>query len=85
MAKKLIKTGGASAGTSAVGGDDKPPEILICEKCRVELEMIEVAFDYLSRSFRHKVPRCPECGQVSLPEDLVTGKIADVESMIEEK
>lgn len=60
-------------------------EKLICDRCNVEMEMIEVAFDYLSRNFRHKVPRCPLCGQVSLPEELVTGKMADVESLIEEK
>lgn len=47
--------------------------------------MIEATFEYLTRSFRHKVPRCPECGQVSLPEELVNGKISDVEAMIEEK
>lgn len=64
---------------------DKITERLICDKCGVEMEMIEVAFDYLSRGFRHKVPRCPVCGQVSLPEELVTGKMADVESMIEDK
>ena len=63
----------------------KIEEKLICDTCNVEMEMIEVAFDYLSRNFRHKVPRCPVCGQVSLPEELVTGKTADVESLIEEK
>lgn len=63
----------------------KIEEKLICDRCNVEMEMIEVAFDYLSRNFRHKVPRCPICGQVSLPEELVTGKMADVESLIEEK
>lgn len=60
-------------------------EKLICDRCGVEMELIEASFDYLSRGFRHKVPRCPECGQVSLPEELVTGKMADVESMIEDK
>lgn len=64
---------------------DKITEKLLCDKCDVEMEMIEVAFDYLSRGFRHKVPRCPVCGQVSLPEELVAGKMADVESMIEDK
>lgn len=76
MAKKLIKKSDSAKA---------PAEKLICDKCGVELEMIEATFDYLSRSFRHKVPRCPMCGQISLPEDLVTGKISDVESMIEEK
>lgn len=57
----------------------------ICDRCGVEMELIDVQFRYLNRDFRHKVPRCPNCGQVSLPEDLVSGKIADVESMIEDK
>ena len=78
MAGKLIKS-------SRTGGTFQPKEKLLCDKCGVELEMIEATFEYLTRSFRHKVPRCPECGQVSLPEELVNGKISDVEAMIEEK
>ncbi len=60
-------------------------EKLMCDKCKVEMELIDAQFKYLSRTFRHKVPRCPRCGQVSLPEELVTGRMADVEAMIEEK
>ena len=60
-------------------------EKLICDKCNVEMQLIEVQFKYLSRSFRYKVPRCPQCGQVSLPEELVNGRMSEVEAMIEEK
>ena len=60
-------------------------EKLICDKCNVEMQLIEVQFKYLSRSFRYKVPRCPRCGQVSLPEELVNGRMSEVEAMIEEK
>ena len=60
-------------------------EKLICAKCNVEMQLIEVQFKYLSRSFRYKVPRCPQCGQVSLPEELVNGRMSEVEAMIEEK
>lgn len=60
-------------------------EKLICDKCNVEMQLIEVHFKYLSRSFRYKVPRCPQCGQVSLPEELVNGRMSEVEAMIEEK
>ena len=60
-------------------------EKLICYKCNVEMQLIEVQFKYLSRSFRYKVPRCPQCGQVSLPEELVNGRMSEVEAMIEEK
>ena len=60
-------------------------EKLICDKCNVEMQLIEVQFKYLSRSFRYQVPRCPQCGQVSLPEELVNGRMSEVEAMIEEK
>lgn len=85
MAKKLMGKAGAKSGADRQEQDKQPKEKLLCDRCGVEMEMIEVSFQYLSRGFRHKVPRCPECGQVSLPEDLVTGKMADVESMIEDK
>ena len=60
-------------------------EKLICDKCNVEMQLIEVQFKYLNRSFRYKVPRCPQCSQVSLPEELVNGRMSEVEAMIEEK
>lgn len=58
---------------------------LICAKCQIEMEDIEIEFDYLSRTFRHKVPRCPECGQVFISEKLAIGRIKDVEKSLEEK
>ena len=47
-------------------------EKLICDKCKVELEELEAQFSYLGKSFRHKVSRCPMCGQICLSEELVT-------------
>lgn len=58
---------------------------LICDKCKVELSELEVQFSYLGKSFRHKVSRCPQCGQVCLPEELVSGRMSEVESMMEDK
>ncbi len=60
-------------------------QTLICDRCKVEMEDREVQFSYLNRSFRHKVKRCPECGQVSIPEDLVNGRMSDVEKLLEDK
>ena len=60
-------------------------QTLICDKCNVELEEREVEFKYLDRAFRHKVPRCPQCGQVFIPADLVKGRMKDVEKMLEDK
>lgn len=60
-------------------------QILICDRCKVELKEMDVQFSYLGKSFRHKVNRCPQCGQVCLSEELVTGRMSQVESMMEDK
>lgn len=58
---------------------------VICDKCKVEMVELDVDFSYLNRSFRHKVPRCPVCGQVFIPEELAMGRMSEVEKMLEEK
>ncbi|MDF3000309.1 MAG: hypothetical protein K0Q48_428 [Bacillota bacterium] len=58
---------------------------LICDRCKVDMTESEVEFSYLNRSFRHKVPRCPQCGQVYIPEKLASGRMNEVEKMLEEK
>jgi hypothetical protein len=63
--------------------EEKP--ILICDKCKVGMVELEVEFSYLNRSFHHKVPRCPECGQVYIPEKLANGRMSEVEKNLEEK
>lgn len=63
--------------------EEKPT--LICDKCKVEMTEHEAEFTYLNRSFRHKVPRCPQCGQVYIPEKLANGRMDEVEKMMEEK
>ena len=60
-------------------------QTLICDKCQVEMKEFDAEFAYLNRSFRHKVSRCPECGQVYIPERLATGRMNEVEKMMEEK
>lgn len=59
--------------------------ILICNKCNVELKPTQVDFEYLGNSFHAEMPRCPECGQVFIPEELVKGRISEVEMMLEDK
>ena len=60
-------------------------QILICDRCKVEMQEMDTQFSYLGRSYRHKVNRCPECGQVCLSEELVNGRMSEVESMMEDK
>lgn len=60
-------------------------QTLICDRCQVEMEDHDLRFTYLNNNFRHKVKRCPQCGQVCLTEDLVNGRMNEVEVMLEEK
>ena len=58
---------------------------LICGKCGVKLEKMKTTFKYLKNEFSEETYKCPECGQVYLDEDLVRGKMAEVETTLEDK
>jgi len=58
---------------------------LICYKCQKELELKKTDFSYLDHSFFTEVPVCPECGLVFISEDLVKGRISEVEMQMEDK
>jgi len=60
-------------------------QILICDRCQVELVEAEAEFLYLGNKMRHKIPRCPKCGMVYLPESLVVGRMRKLEEALEEK
>ena len=61
------------------------PQIPICDKCDVELKMFRIDFSYMNRSFHTDTLRCPECGQIYLPEELVRGRMSEVEFSLEDK
>jgi hypothetical protein len=42
-------------------------------------------FSYLGHVFRTDVPRCPSCGQVFISEELAAGRMAEVETTLEDK
>ena len=42
-------------------------------------------FDYLGHNFHTDILCCPKCGEVFLPEPLVTGRMAEVERELEDK
>ena len=63
----------------------KNENTLICTRCNVPLEKSEAKFDYLGHKFRHNAQKCPICGMVYIPEELVDGRIAEVETMLEDK
>ncbi|WP_414733023.1 DVU_1557 family redox protein [Acetobacterium carbinolicum] len=58
---------------------------LICLKCNVPLEMHTICFSYLGFNFNTEVPTCPICRQVFLSEELVRGKVTEVEMGLEDK
>ncbi len=58
---------------------------LICDLCKIKMVMKEATFEYLGRTLKHKVLRCPSCGQVYVSEDLAKGRMSEVESLLEDK
>ena len=60
-------------------------EKLICCRCNKELVPTQTFFDYLGHNFHTDILRCPECGEVYIPESLVKGRMADVEQELEDK
>jgi len=58
---------------------------LICWQCQKELELRKTDFTYLGHTFYADMPRCPQCGQVYIPEELVRSRIAEVEMQMEDK
>ena len=60
-------------------------EKLICCRCNKELVPTQTFFDYLGHNFHTDILRCPECGEVSIPESLVKGRMAEVEQELEDK
>jgi len=58
---------------------------LICHKCRVPLICAETRFNYLGHDFKANMLRCPKCGQVFIPEEIVKGRMTEVELAFESK
>ena len=53
-----------------------------CKKCSQELVVQKKVFSYLGHTVAHEVPVCP---MVFIPEELVEGKMAEVEEQLEDK
>lgn len=60
-------------------------EEIICTQCNQALVKKQATFHYLGHVFRVDLPRCPECGQLYLSEELVKGRMAEVEMELEDK
>jgi predicted RNA-binding Zn-ribbon protein involved in translation (DUF1610 family) len=58
---------------------------IICYNCKIELQPIKTYMSYLGHSFYAEILKCPQCGEVYIPEELAKGRIADVETQLEDK
>lgn len=58
---------------------------LVCARCDEPLVTRKTTFEYLGSEFSEELPRCPKCGQVYLDEELVRGKMFEVETLLEDK
>lgn len=58
---------------------------IICCKCNVALVKIKSKLTYMSFTAKHEFLRCPICGQFFIPEDLVKGKMKELEMNLEDK
>ena len=56
-----------------------------CCRCGVAMELGPVRLSYLGNAFTLELPRCPSCGQLLIPETLATGRMAEVERILEDK
>lgn len=64
---------------------DQMPPRWVCGRCGCALETKKVNVSYMGSSFPVDLPVCPQCGQVYISEELATGKMADVEQLLEDK
>ncbi len=61
------------------------PSDMLCLKCNVPLVDEKADFSYLGFNFNTVLPRCPVCRQVYISEELVKGKMSEVETNLEDK
>lgn len=61
------------------------PEKLICSKCNKELELTSINLEYLGHRMTHQFPTCPVCKLIYIPEEVVMGKMQQIERELEDK
>ena len=69
-----------------MSGEASPKQSnIICKKCGIHLTPGKVTFEYMGNVFPTDLDKCSQCGLVYIPESLVTGKMLQVEKMLEDK
>ncbi|MCL6479152.1 MAG: hypothetical protein K6T65_12185 [Peptococcaceae bacterium] len=57
----------------------------VCLACGAPMSPGKVIFSYMGSDFPIELIKCHGCGLVFVPEDLATGKMAEVEKVLEDK
>lgn len=57
----------------------------VCQPCGERLVPGMVNLEYLGSSFRVELPICPHCRTPLISEDLATGRMFEVEQLLEDK
>lgn len=58
---------------------------IICDRCQLPLAKAKTNLTYQGVKFDAELPRCPNCGQAFVPEDLALGKMHELEITLEDK
>ena len=58
---------------------------MICVKCDVELTPSKVNLDYLGHRITQEFLACPICGNLFIPEEIVSDKMQKLEIQLEDK
>ena len=56
-----------------------------CFRCDQPLVVGSVLVKYLGNNITTQLPQCPSCYAVLISEELATGKVAEVEKILEDK
>ncbi len=56
-----------------------------CQPCGQTLVPGKVEISYLGSLFQVELPVCPKCGRVMITEELATGRMLEVEQLLEDK
>lgn len=56
-----------------------------CASCDESMVLRPCELEYLESQFNVELPVCPKCGYVLIPESVATGKMFQVEQLLEDK
>lgn len=56
-----------------------------CVQCQCDLVVGTVAVAYMNNRFTTELPYCPHCRTTLISEGVATGKMAEVEQILEDK